>query len=186
MKQPSSPRIMANLVEAILLRRRCRVSYRSPKRKTEKSYEYDPYRLRFVGGGLYCLGRIPDIGGLTTLATERILSLNLTTTVFDVEADLDLDGHESEAFGVTLDDPMSVVVRVRADQAPYVCEREWHPSQKIQKLSDGGIELTFCAGGSFEIERWILGWGDAVEVIGPEALRKTVKLRCEAMSNLYK
>jgi predicted DNA-binding transcriptional regulator YafY len=81
---------------------------------------------------------------------------------------------------------MTVIVRIRADQAPYVSEREWHPTQRIQHLSNGGIELTFCAGGSFEIERWILGWGDAAEVIAPESLRESVQLKSQAMSKLYR
>src|SRR6185437_2038977 len=161
-KQPANSQVMETLVEAILKNRRCRITYHSPKRETEKSYEYDPYRLRFVSGGLYCLGRVPGVDGVTTLATERILSIELTSTVFDREPDLDLARQERDAFGVTLDDPISVVARVQADQAPYVSEREWHPTQKIRQLPDGGIELTFCAGGSFEIERWILGWGDAM------------------------
>jgi predicted DNA-binding transcriptional regulator YafY len=130
-KQPANEDVMSNLVEAILTKRRCNVTYRSPKGKTDKSYEYDPYRLRSVAGGLYCLGRIPDVGGLTTLATERILSLEPTSIGFDLEPDLDLGRFEREVFGVTLDDPMTVIVRVRPDQEPYVSERQWHPTQKI-------------------------------------------------------
>jgi hypothetical protein len=59
---------------------------------------------------------------------------------------------------VTFDDPITVVIRVRADDAPYISEREWHTTQKIRELSDGAIELTLRAGGAFETERWILGW----------------------------
>jgi predicted DNA-binding transcriptional regulator YafY len=184
-KQPANEDLMSHLVEAILTKHRCNVTYRSPKGNTDKSYEYDPYRLRSVAGGLYCLGRIPAVGGLTTLATERILSLETTSTVFDLESDLDLGRFEREAFGVTLDDPVTVTVRVRPDQAVYVSEREWHPTQKIQPLPDGRIELTFCAGGSFEIERWILGWGDAMEVVAPESLRESLRLKSQAMSKIY-
>jgi len=186
LKRPSDDQVMESLVEAILTNRRCQITYRSPKTGKEKFYEYDPYRLRSVAGGIYCVGRVPEIGGLTTLATERILSLKLTATVFDLEPDLDLGRYEREAFGVTLDDPMTVIVRVRANQAAYVSEREWHPTQKIRPLPDGGIELTFCAGGSFEIERWILGWGDAMEVVAPESLRESLRLKCQAMSKIYK
>jgi predicted DNA-binding transcriptional regulator YafY len=186
LKRFSNDAVMESLVEAILTNRRCQLTYRSPKHVTEKSYQYDPYRLRSVAGGIYCVGRIPGIGSLTTLATERILSLKLTSTAFDREPDLDLGRYEREAFGVTLDDPMTVIVRVRADQAAYVSEREWHPTQKIRPLPDGGIELTFCAGGTFEIERWILGWGDAMEVIAPDSLRESFRLKCQAMSKTYK
>lgn len=178
--------MLETLVQAILTKRRCNVTYRSPKHLIEKTYQYEPYRLRHVDGGLYCIGRIPAIGGLTILATERIVTLKLIESVFCAEPDNDLSRYENEAFGVTLEEAITVVLRIRADQAPYVSEREWHPSQTIRSLADGGVELTFCAGGTFEIERWILGWGDAVEVIAPESLRKRVSSTCQAMWSLYK
>jgi predicted DNA-binding transcriptional regulator YafY len=184
-KQQANDQIALDLVKAVLLRRRCHVAYRSPQNDVGKSYDYDPYRLRSVAGGLYCIGKIPGIQGLTTLATERILSLRLTTAVFEPERSFDLDRLEREAFGVVFEDAVTVIVRVRADQAPYISEREWHSSQQIQKLPDGGVQLTFRAGGSFEIERWILGWGDAMEVIAPESLRESVKSKCRATLDVY-
>jgi predicted DNA-binding transcriptional regulator YafY len=56
----------------------------------------------------------------------------------------------------------------------YVREREWHPTQRICMRRDGRVELTFRAGGAFEIARWILGWGDAAEVVRPAALRRDI------------
>jgi len=78
-----------------------------------------------------------------------------------------------------------VVVRFRADQTPYVQEREWHPTQKLRRLRDGRAELTFRAGGTFEITRWILGWGDAAEVIRPASLRREVATILRAAASLY-
>jgi predicted DNA-binding transcriptional regulator YafY len=69
---------------------------------------------------------------------------------------------------------MTVIVRFRADQARYVREREWHPTQMLRELKGGGVELRFRAGGWFEIRRWILGWGDAAEVVRPAALRREI------------
>jgi predicted DNA-binding transcriptional regulator YafY len=57
----------------------------------------------------------------------------------------------------------------------YVKEREWHPSQQIKDLRDGRVELAFTAGGEFEIIRWILGWGDAAEVVRPRRVRERVQ-----------
>jgi hypothetical protein len=59
--------------------------------------------------------------------------------------------------GVSWHSPMDVVLRFRTDQVPY-----------------GGVPPAFRAGGLFEICRWILGWGDAVEVISPGELRDEV------------
>src|SRR2546426_12762464 len=37
--------------------------------------------------------------------------------------------YANEAFGIIWEKPMTVVLRFRADQGPYVAEREWHSTQ---------------------------------------------------------
>jgi proteasome accessory factor B len=151
------------------------VEYRSPTSPSAKKYQYDPYRLLTVAGGVYCVGKVPPYENFTTLAVERIQALDLTDDQFIVDARFDADRYRREAFGVVWEKPMTVTVRFRAGQAPYVRERIWHPTQRIRELRDGRIDLTFRAGGTFEITRWVLGWGDAVEVISPGELRDHVR-----------
>ena len=80
---------IAILIEAILRKRRCRVEYRAPSRPASKVYEFDPYRLLFVGGGLYVVGRVPKYTGTATLAVDRLLSLVLSEIEFEVDAAFD-------------------------------------------------------------------------------------------------
>ena len=122
----------------------------------------------------YCVGKVPAHDSLTTLAIHRISEIELMADSFTVDPTHDLDRHRQEAFGVVWEEPINVVLRFRADQAPYVAERQWHPSQELKWLPDGSLELTFSAGGTFEITRWILGWGNAVEVIAPDSVRRQV------------
>jgi proteasome accessory factor B len=159
------------LVEAILRHSRCEVEYQSPAAEAVKAYNYDPYRLVSVAGGLYCLGQVPPHPNLTTLAVDRIRTLRITGDKFEIDPGLDLDRYRRESFGVIWEKPMNVTIRFSADQAPYVRERTWHPTQRIRELPDGRIELSFRAGGMFEIARWVLGWGDAAEVLRPQGLR---------------
>jgi proteasome accessory factor B len=165
---------IALLVEAILRKRRCHVAYRKPSASQAKTYDFDPYSLLFVGGGLYVIGRVTRHTGTATLAIDRFHSVVLSSVTFRVPSDFDPKIRRLEAFGVSSDDPIEVVLRFRSDQAPYVRERIWHPSQRITELPDGSVQLAFRAGGSFEISRWVLGWGDAVEVISPPALREEI------------
>lgn len=162
------------LVEAILLRRRCRIRYRSPAAPAAKSFEYDPYRLLSVPDGLYCLGKTSTHAEITMLAVERVVSIEVTGTSFRVAPNFEPERYEQEAFGVIWDEPMDVSIRFRQDQAPYVAERVWHPSQSVEPQPDGSLILRLRAGGRFEIVRWILGWGDAAEVLGPRELREQV------------
>ena len=153
------------LVEAILRRRRCRVSYRAPAAPAPKSFEYDPYRLLSVPDGLYCLGRTATHPEITMLAVERVVSIEVTGKTFRVDATFEPARYEREAFGVIWDEPIDVAIRFRQDQAPYVAERVWHPTQSVEPQPDGSLILRFRAGGRFEIVRWILGWGDAAEIL---------------------
>jgi predicted DNA-binding transcriptional regulator YafY len=173
------------LVQGIVERRRLAVEYQAPGRDQPNRFPYDPYRLLWAQGGLYCLGRVPAYPNLTTLAVDRIRGLAPTEETFEVARDFDPKRHEAEAFGVVWERPMTVVLRVRPDQAPYVREREWHPTQRFRTLADGRLEMTLRAGGAFEIVRWILGWGDAVEVMRPARLRREVAAILRAAAGRY-
>ncbi|MFB3779481.1 MAG: helix-turn-helix transcriptional regulator [Bryobacteraceae bacterium] len=173
------------LMEAILLRRRCEVEYQSPASDRAKVYKYDPYRMLSVAGGLYCLGKVPPFENLTTLAVDRIRALSLTTTKFEVDPGFDADRYRRESFGVIWEKPMNVTVRFSAEQAPYVRERVWHPSQTIRELPDGRIDLSFRAGGVFEIARWVLSWGDGAEVKAPLRLRHQIALAVSKLLKAY-
>lgn len=166
---------LLRLVQAIVGRRRCLVDYQAPGRDRARRFPYDPYRIRAVQGGVYAVGRVPAYPkDIATLALERIRSIEVLEETFTVDPSFDPKRYETETFGVTWGKPITVVVRFRADQAPYVREREWHPTQRFRGLKDGRLEMTFRAGSKFEIVRWILGWGDAAEVVRPPPLRREV------------
>ena len=162
------------LVEAIVTHRACQVEYQSPAHHSPKRYGYHPYRLLPVAGSLYCIGKVPPHEGVTTLAVDRIRQLSLTDVAFEVDPAFDFDRYRTECFGIVWEKPMDITIRFSASQAPYVRDRIWHPTQNVRELSDGRLDLSFRAGGTFEIVRWVLGWGEAAEVIGPKTLRRTV------------
>jgi proteasome accessory factor B len=174
------------LVEAIIRRRRCAVRYQSPTSQAPKKYSYDAYRLLTVNGSLYCIGQVPPNDNIATLAVDRIQSLTITEEEFEVDPAFDAERHSRESFGVIWEEPQTVVVRFSAEQAPYVRERQWHPSQQIHDLNDGRIEVTLCAGGIYEITRWVLGWGDAAEVVSPLELRRNVRETLNAALGIYR
>jgi proteasome accessory factor B len=55
-----------------------------------------------------------------------------------------------------------------------VREHDWHPSQKIERLADGGIELTMEVGPGDELASWVLSFGADAEVLEPATLRAQV------------
>ena len=59
--------------------------------------------------------------------------------------------------------------------APYVITKPLYHSQTMEKeYEDGSIEVVLKVKINFELERLILGFGDAIEVLKPQKLRNRI------------
>ena len=90
-----------------------------------------------TGAGLYVISRVPYYDQLITQAVDRFESVEVTEEEFEPPDHLSVDEQVSNAFGVSFEEPMDVVVRFTEEQAPYIRERVWHPSQELEELEDG-------------------------------------------------
>ncbi len=79
------------------------------------------------------------------------------------------------SFKVMHDELYTVRVRFSPGWARWVGEKIWHESQKINKLPDGSLEITFQVAGLDEIKRWILSFGLECRVLAPEKLKEMVR-----------
>jgi hypothetical protein len=78
---------------------------------------------------------VPAYTNIATLAVDRIATLELTDETFTVDPAFDPKRLETEAFGVSWENPMRVIIRFRADQAPYVREREMAPDAEAERAT---------------------------------------------------
>jgi len=65
-------------------------------------------------------------------------------------------------------------LRFFSPAAARVRETIWHPSQQLTDGPDGQVDMRVTVAGTVEIAPWILGWGDAVEVLAPLELRQRI------------
>jgi predicted DNA-binding transcriptional regulator YafY len=86
-----------------------------------------------------------------------------------------LDDFMRHSFKVMHDELYMVKVRISPDWARWVGEKIWHESQKITKLPDGSLEITFHVAGLDEIKRWILSFGPEAVVLEQEKLKEMVR-----------
>ena len=175
---------LKKLHDAILERRVCRVSYRSPWAESARQYNIEPLHLLPFRGGLYVISRMPYYDQLITQAVDRFESVEVTEEEFEPPEHLSVDERLSNAFGISSEEPMDVVVRFTEEQAPYIRERIWHPSQELEELEDGRVVLRLRAGGFYEIKSWVLSFGAAAEVLEPEGLQEAVREEMRAALGL--
>lgn len=120
-------------------------------------------------------------GGIPDDAVERIQELKLTDDTFEPPDSVSVDQRMNQSFGVTHEEPMDVAVRFTPEQALYIRERIWHPTQEIEELDNGGLILRFRAGGFYEIKSWVLSYGAQAEVLEPYELRSEILWEAEAV-----
>jgi proteasome accessory factor B len=177
--------LIDRLNHAILERRVCQVTYLAMGMDQPKTYPIEPLRLFHYHGGLYLVSRAPAYDQLITQAVERIKDIQATPQTFNPPDDLPIEDRLRHAFGIVYEDPIVSRIRFSVDQAPYIRERLWHPSQRIEELEDGGLILHLYAGGLYELKSWILSQGAAAEVLEPESLRLEIIAELHALLAAY-
>jgi proteasome accessory factor B len=174
------------LNDAVLARRTLRMRYRTGSSGAERTRDLDPYRVWYRGGGLYVIGHDHRSGEIRTFAVERILGLEATEKRFQLRPGFDFDAYTASAFGVIHEPATPVRIRFEARWRTLVSERTWHPSQKLEPLEDGGIELRMEVGGIAELCNWVLSFGSGAEVLEPDSLRRMVARELGAAATRYR
>jgi proteasome accessory factor B len=106
---------------------------------------------------------------------------------FEIPADFDIDKLLGSHFGIMWsDEEYKIRIRFASRVAPYIKEREWHPTQSIKENKDGSVVLSFTANHLNEVKDWALSWGSGAKVMAPKELVDKVKRDLRDASGLYR
>jgi len=185
----SPPDVFWPLVTAITERRVCGVKYRAPKPKGEAKsnwFRILPLRLFTHDGAVYVHALVVRFGGLVALNLQRVEELQVHEEKGTPPKDYKPQDWENAAFGIFTGGKLTEYsLRFTPECAPYIRERVWHPSQTLKDTKDGGVELTFTCGASYEVDAWAASWRDGVEVLAPESLRTELKEFGQRLAEKY-
>jgi predicted DNA-binding transcriptional regulator YafY len=172
--------------EALLYQYTLSLEYKTGGDGRQSEYVVDPYTLVSYKGGLYLLGFAHNRKAMRTFAVERIRGVVMTRDRFEMPEDFRPEKHFGSAFGIVEEKAMPVAVKFSSLVAHAVQDRVWHPSQKVEKKSDGSIILKFEAGGVKEIISWVLSYGNNAEILEPAGLRNEAAKIMKEMVKLYR
>jgi predicted DNA-binding transcriptional regulator YafY len=167
--------ILNRVNQAAVERRRVEIAYHSLQRKEKTIRKVDPYKIWFYDGTIYLIGLCHLRGEVRMFVLDRIKMLNLTDERFTIPKDFNLDDFMRHSFKVMHDELHMVKVRISPGWARWVGEKIWHESQKITKLRDGALEMTFRVAGLDEIKRWVLSLGQECQVLEPGRLKEILR-----------
>jgi len=181
--------LFEQLSRAVFKQVEVRFDYKKPAARSSEHRYVQPYHLGCIENLWYLFAFDLDRGQLRTFALPRIRSVRVSKTRFRRPIDFSIGRYLEQSFGVYAR-PTKTKHRIRisfdAFAAPLVQERQWHPSQKIKQLRNGGIELSLALGNLEEIERWILSWGSHAQVLAPPELKKRIAKTVSALADTYR
>lgn len=135
-----------------------------------------PYALVLYRNGLYVVGRDVTKKAWRTFAVERMRRVRaLSRAPFKRDPNFDVSKLFDGAFGIVAgSERHHVVVDFDSKVATYIEEREWHPSQKITRTSDG-VRCELDVAITEELVSWILRWGASAKVRQPPELVERIR-----------
>ncbi|MEK6477115.1 WYL domain-containing protein [Catalinimonas sp. 4WD22] len=177
------------LYQAIVKKLVLTITYQSFKAKRASNLRIHPFILKEYNNRWFLIGKTEADKPILTLALDRILHIGYDFHTTYLEESFDGDAYYKDTIGVTVMNPKAlqkVVLKINKLNAPYVLTKPFHHSQQIvENAEDGSMTFSIAVHLNFELERLILGFGDAIEVLEPQRLRKRIKNKLEFALEKY-
>ncbi len=167
------------LYQSILKKIVLKMEYKSFTAKTSNTFCFHPFILKEFNNRWFLVGRKDNVDKILTLALDRIQSVDYDLSIAYKQDHFDANHYYKNTFGVTVLDPehvMDVVLKFDKSNAPYVLTKPLHQSQVVlEHFEYGSVAIKIEVHLNFELERLILGFGDAVQVLEPRVLKKRIQ-----------
>jgi len=150
------------------------IVYKSPRRKKATRRLVDPYRLHGVGGAAYLVAFCRLRRAMRVFLVDRIRLVVPSGKRFDRQHQAEASRWYDGSFA-TFSGPAEVVSLLFEPEAvPYLLERTWHTSQRLEADEDGRVRMRIKVHPGPDLEAWVRSWGRLVLVLEPSTLRRRV------------
>jgi predicted DNA-binding transcriptional regulator YafY len=175
------------IYEAIQNEQAITVKYQSFKQDEPITLVISPYFLKQYNNRWFLLGATEGFSNLTTLALDRVKNISTSSSQYNSKHGIDFEDYFEDVVGVTVKQEVKAEkIRIRIDKSlyPYIKTKPIHGSQKYLG-NDGGeiIELELIP--NYELESLLLSFGEQIEIISPEDLRRKIRLRLNKTIKRY-
>ena len=174
----TAPGVMVAISEALKACRYLDIVYKGRGEESPRRRRIAPLGV-LLGLRRYLVARaLEDMeGGIRLFRTDAIVSAAMANEGFERGGEFNLRQFADRAFGTFQNDAEygEVVWRFAPEAARNAREFEFHPGQTFEDQPDGSLIVRFRAAGHLEMCWHLYAWGDKVEVLAPEPLRKMVE-----------
>lgn len=147
-----------------------------------RAYTVHPQALAVRQGVIYLVCVFDGHDNLRQLALHRIQSAKLGDKTAQRRADFDMDQYIAQGeFGTRKGQMIPLHCRFRARNGEHLRETPLSADQTIEDDGEDYFILRATVPWTAELNRWLLGWGPTMQVLGPPALREEIEARIREM-----
>ena len=165
--------VQNHVYDALLRNRRLIITYNPRWQEGAKEYEVNPLGLVLKDGITYLVCSMWDYPDIRLLTLHRISTAEIQDKPSTQPNGFDLDNYIASG---ELDFALGETIHLKAifsnDAAFHLNERPLAQDQIITRNSDDTMLVTASVLDTSELRWWLLGFGDQVEVLAPDSLRK--------------
>jgi len=153
---------------------------------TKKFFNIEPYLLKEYQNRWYLIAKIKGAENFITFGVDRIADLKINENKFIRDEDIKVHELFSEIIGLVYSetDVEEVLIEVDNREIKYFESLPWHESQKTFE-KEGKNYMQLFVRPNFELMQRIMMYGNFVEVLKPEWLRKEVSKLLSLASKKY-
>ncbi len=170
--------------QAIAGCRRIKMSYESISSGLSERV-IDPYFIIFRGHAFYFVGYCHTRNEFRTFRVDRVNSVEMLSDTFVKDPEIRAQTYFEGSWGVFSGEPVKVEAIFSGTAARVVSSNSHHPDETVEPLDDGRVRYCATVRGVEEIQRWLVGFGDEVEVLQPSQLRTRLAEMGEFFTKLY-
>lgn len=173
------------IYEAIQNKKVIRVTYQSFKARNASEMIVHPQLLKEYNNRWFVLASHKK--QFITLALDRVSNITIEENVTYNDLHIDGDVFYKDVIGATVSNTRAQRIQFWVDKynAPYVITKPFHKSQRLIKHTEDGVIFNILVQINYELERKLLGFGDAIEIQKPEKLRKRMIQKLQNSIKIY-
>ena len=179
------PEVLTTVFDCLRTSTRLAIEYRNPGGEPIWR-QIDPYHGVRFEGDWYVVGYCHLRQEIRTFSLARIIRAKKVKERFSVPHQFDFKKLSGSHFGVHWGGQETEVrILFTREAAPYVRERQWHPSQGMEEMADGSLVLSLTVNHLLELKRWILSWGASARVLSPDTLLNELRKSTQDLAAMY-
>jgi len=178
--------VQSAVYDALLRNRRLDVHYLKRGEAETKHYELNPLGLVLKDGLFYLVCSMWDYPDIRLLTLHRMSAASAMDIPCSTPDGFNLDDYiASGELDFAIGGTIKLKVKISQQVATHLQERPLHEDQTLTKCDDGDYILESTTQDTNELRWWLLGFGENVEVLEPDALRGEFRRISRQMAAAY-